>query len=142
MAKAASPIRLQQELMDAATRSGKRLHRSAAEQVEYWADIGRTVASIVTPDTLLAVSTGLATLKVEPVMGAPVDPTQVFAQLERDRATGTLAKSAAGRGIRYQPSRNFPGSLERIDADGQITVGIFRSGKFIATDRPQSSPGE
>ena len=89
MAKAASPVRLQKELMDAATRRGERLHRSAAEQVEYWADIDRKVASTVTPDTLLALATGLARLKVEPVIVSPIDPDQVFARLERDRACGT-----------------------------------------------------
>ena len=35
MAKAASPVRLQDELMQAATVTGARLHRSAAEQIEY-----------------------------------------------------------------------------------------------------------
>ena len=62
MAKAASPVRLEKELMEAAARSGERLHRSAAEQVEYWADIGRTVDASVSPDSLLEVAAGLARL--------------------------------------------------------------------------------
>jgi ParD-like antitoxin of type II ParDE toxin-antitoxin system len=40
MAKAASPIRLQTELMQQAEPTAKRFHRSSAEQIEYWADLG------------------------------------------------------------------------------------------------------
>lgn len=131
MVKAASPVRLEKELMEAASRSGERLHRSAAEQVEYWADIGRTVDASVTPDSLLEVATGLAQLKVERVVALPVDPDDVFALLERDRNSGRLAESVAGLGVRFQASRQYPGALERIDADGEITVGTFDNGEFI-----------
>ncbi|MCB1936185.1 MAG: hypothetical protein KDF59_09600, partial [Nitrosomonas sp.] len=37
MAKSASPIRLQEELMKAAELTASRFHRSTAEQIEYWA---------------------------------------------------------------------------------------------------------
>lgn len=43
MAKAKSPIRLDQSLMDSAASVAKVAHRSAAEQIELWADIGRTL---------------------------------------------------------------------------------------------------
>lgn len=132
MAKAASPIRLEKALMEAASLSGKRLHRSAAEQVEYWADIGRTVDASVSPDSLLEVATGLARLKVERVVALPVDPDDVFAQLEHDRDSGQLAASVARSNVQYQASRQFPGSLERIALDGEITVGTFVNGQFIA----------
>ena len=36
MAKAISPIRLQNELMESAKVVGALMHRSAAEQIEYW----------------------------------------------------------------------------------------------------------
>jgi hypothetical protein len=49
MAKAASPIRLQKELMQAAELTAKRFHRSTAEQIEYWADLGRSVSSTLDP---------------------------------------------------------------------------------------------
>jgi len=131
MAKAASPVRLEKELMEAASRSGERLHRSAAEQVEYWADIGRTVDASVSPDSLLEVATGLARLKVERVVAVPVDPVDVFADLERDRNSGRLAESIPGAGVRFQAAKDTPGALERIDADGTTTVGTFENGEFI-----------
>ena len=58
MPKANSPIRLQAELMQAAALSGKRNHRSTAEQIEYWADMGRRVASFVDPDAFFLCNRG------------------------------------------------------------------------------------
>jgi len=72
--KSASPVRLQQELMQSATLAGARHHRSAAEQIEYWAMLGRQVAGVLDPDKLLDVLSGLAGLRVEPVTSAAVAP--------------------------------------------------------------------
>ncbi len=52
MAKAASPIRLQEELMQAAESTAKLFHRSTAEQIKYWADLGHSVSSTLDPDVL------------------------------------------------------------------------------------------
>ena len=130
MAKAASPIRLQEELMQAATTAGQRMHRSAAEQVEYWASIGRSVARVVDPDNLLAVSAGLAQLKVVPVEPPVIDPDDLFAALEQERKSGTLAASISGAGVRYQASVALPGQLEQINPDGSVVVGQFSMGIF------------
>ncbi len=130
MAKAASPVRLQEELMQAARSAGQRWHRSAAEQIEYWASLGRSVAGSVDPDKLLAISTGLARLQVEPVNAPAIDPEDVFAALECERVAGTLAQSVSGSAVRYQASAIHPGQLEQIAADGSVTVGQFGNGVF------------
>jgi hypothetical protein len=130
MAKAASPVRLQANLMQAATLTGERFHRSASEQVEYWADIGRRVASVLDPDVLLSVSAGLARLKVEPVVGEPLDPDAVFQSLEAERAHGTLASAVTSSTAKYQASHSHPGFLERIQ-DDQVEIGQFQNGQFI-----------
>lgn len=137
MAKAASPIRLQDELMKAATVAGERQHRSAAEQIEYWASIGRSVGDLIDPDKLLAIVTGLARINVEPVTASPIDPEEVFAALQRDRDAGTLASSVSSSPVRYQVSSTHPGQLEQIGADGQVLVGQFSNGVF--TPIPESA---
>lgn len=53
---------------------GSRRKRSAAQQVEYWAALGRQVGEWLDPEQLLEVKTGLARLKLEPVRAAAVDP--------------------------------------------------------------------
>lgn len=132
MAKAASPIRLQEELMQAATLTAKRFHRSAAEQIEYWAELGRSVSSSLDPDVLLSVTSGLATIKIEPVYAEPVNPDDVFQALENERQAETLSQHITGSAIRYQASLTHPGYLEQIDQNGGRAVGKFQQGKFIA----------
>ena len=130
MVKATSPIRLQEELMQSATAAGQRMHRSAAEQVEYWASIGRSVAGVVDPDKLLAISAGLAQLKVIPVEPPAINPDDVFAALEQERKSGTLTASITSAEVRYQASVTHPGQLEQVSADGSMIVGQFSMGTF------------
>ncbi|WP_254959113.1 ParD-like family protein [Cyanobium sp. Cruz CV13-4-11] len=49
-------MRLQRELMESAALVGARHQRSAAEQIEYWAALGRQVARVLDPDSLLDVA--------------------------------------------------------------------------------------
>ncbi len=132
MAKAASPIRLQEELMQEAESTAKRFHRSTAQQIEYWADLGRRVATHLDPDVLLSVTSGLAVIKTEPVYGVPIEPETVFQSLENARRTGELTKIVTSSAIRYQASSSHPGYLERIDEHDNKTIGQFKQGEFIA----------
>jgi len=130
MAKAVSPIRLQENLMRAAESTAKRFHRSTAEQIEYWADLGKTVASSLDPDILLSVSAGLSILKAEPVFSAPVDPDVVFQSLENEREEGVLQNTISTNSVKYQASTQYLGYLEQIDLNGTITTGQFDNGQF------------
>ena len=134
MAKSPSPVRLQDELMRSAALAGARQHRSAAQQIEYWASLGREVAALLDPDRLLAVQAGLARLRVEPVTVASVIPEQVFAALEADRSSGVLANSVSSAPVRYQACSSRPGYLERLDRDGSRSVGRFANGEFLACE--------
>lgn len=132
MTKASSPVRLEKGLMAAATLTGKQQHRSAVEQVEYWASLGRFVSKTLTPDNLLNILAGLAKLNIEPISTPSIDPNQVFANLERERNNGVLAISVTGSSVRYQASTTHPGLLEEISADGTIIkLGHFSNGVFI-----------
>jgi hypothetical protein len=134
MPKSSSPVRLQDELMRSAALVGALHQRSAAQQVEYWASLGRNVAGLLDPEQLLAVKAGLARLRVEPVRVAAVDPGAVFASLEQARQDGSLAASVTTAQDRYQASASQPGLLERISSDGLRTVGTFEDGVFRPCD--------
>jgi len=138
MAKAASPIRLQEDLMQAAESTAKRFHRSTAEQIEYWADLGKTVTSILDPDILLSVSAGLTTLKTEPVFSAPIDPDAVFQSLENERKEGILQNTISANSVKYQASMQHLGYLEQIDPNGTVTVGWFENGQFTSLNGTDS----
>ena len=109
--------------MRSAALTGARHHRSAAQQIEYWASLGREVAALLDPDRLLAVQAGLARLHVEPVTAPSVIPQQVFAALEADRTSDVLADSVSSSPLRYQACSSRPGDLERLDKDGNRRVG-------------------
>jgi hypothetical protein len=130
MAKSASPVRLQDDLMRRAALAAARQHRSAAQQIEYWAALGQEVAALLDPDTLLDVKAGLARLRVEPVRTAPQDPESVFASLDAQRRSGSLVASVSTASVRYQACANRPGLLERIDSDGSVSAGTFAGGVF------------
>lgn len=134
MAKAASPIRLQKDLMASAELAAKRFHRSTAEQIEYWASLGQSVSSALNPDVLLSIKTGLAKLNVEPVVSSRLDPAAVFSNLEAQQETGSLTEAVTSNAYRYQSSSRYPGWLERVDSQGQALVGQFVNGKFISRD--------
>ncbi|MCY4364107.1 MAG: hypothetical protein OXE42_18325 [Gammaproteobacteria bacterium] len=130
MPKAASPVRLQAELMQAATIAGHLQHRSSAEQIEYWAAIGRSLSKIIGQDTLLELSAGLVRLRIEPVEPVAIVPEEVLSDLERDRKNGTLADSVTTSSVRYQVSTRHPGQLEQILPDGRVLIGQFHDGVF------------
>ncbi len=134
MAKASSPIRLQSSLMEAATVAGTALHRSASEQIEYWADLGRAVASSVDADSLLAVRAGLARVSVEKIPSIALNVDSVFQSLDRDRESGALGDAIAAEQVRYQASSARPGLLEQVQPDGRVCVGQFVNGVFQASE--------
>lgn len=138
MAKLTSPVRLQEELMKAAASTAKGFDRSATEQVEYWANLGRSVSSILDPDALLSVASGLASIKVEPVFSAPIDAGSVFQTLENDRESALLSAAVTTSTVRYQASLKQLGYLERIDSDNNITIGLFENGQFIESNGLES----
>lgn len=135
MAKAASPIRLENTLMDAAKVAGKALHRSATEQVEYWADIGRKVSKVIDPQTLLEINAGLIKISLERIEPINLDPDAVFAALDNARESGALQTAITTGTVQYQASSRYPGLLEQVQPDGNIAVGQFHQGRF----QPQES---
>ena len=132
MPKSSSPVRLQAALMRSAALAGALHHRSAAQQIEYWASLGQGVSSQLDPESLLDVAAGLARLKVEPVAASPVDPAAVFAALETDRHSGALVQAVSSAAVRYQAFEQEPGWLECIPADGTRSIGCFELGRFVA----------
>jgi hypothetical protein len=136
LGKASSPIRLERGLMDAAKTTGALSHRSSAEQIEYWADLGRKVSHVLSPDVILALKAGFATLSVEQVKAPELDVDDVFAGLKRDREDGTLSGKISAGNVRYQASKTHPGMLERVSPDGNVEVGQFADGNFKVLTHP------
>ncbi|MFT6028601.1 MAG: hypothetical protein ACI8O8_000326 [Oleiphilaceae bacterium] len=125
-------IRLENSLMIAAKNAAVVHKRTAVEQIEYWAELGRNVSRFVDPEALIACSSGLAELKVEKIDAKPVNPMDVFNNLELKRNSGELTKSITTTSFRYKASEHHPGMLERVEVDGKVKVGTFKDGVFKA----------
>ncbi len=130
MAKAHSPLRLEANLVAQAKISGEQLHRSTAEQIEYWADLGRKISRIISPETIMQVHAGVVQVKIEPVISPNVDPDQLFNALEKDRESGELQRDITSSVSRYQASIDYPGYLEKVSMGGEVIVGQFIDGRF------------
>jgi hypothetical protein len=98
--------------------------------LEYRASLGRSVAGLLDPEQLHSVTAGGASLRIEPVRVAAVDPGSVFDTMEQARRNGSLAVSVSTAQDRYQASVSHPGLLERISSDGSRSVGTFVDGVF------------
>lgn len=110
--------------------AGARHLRSAAEQIEYWATLGRKVAGVLDPVRLLDVLSSPATLKVVTTVGVLVDPEQVFGSLETGRRSGRQVLTVARASVCYRAAPEKPGWLEQISPNGTRTLGRFENGMF------------
>tara|TARA_A100001391_G_scaffold198051_1_gene179191 strand:+ start:303 stop:725 length:423 start_codon:yes stop_codon:yes gene_type:complete len=130
MAKSNTPLRLERTLVEAAEQVRKVAHRSVAGQIEYWASLGQVLARIATPEQITSLQAGIARLHIESPEAEPIDPDAVFGEVERSRASESLAERVTASAVRYQASRTNPGLLEQIAPNGEVTVGTFRNGQF------------
>src|SRR5690606_23682370 len=130
MAKSSSPVRIEQSLMDAASLAGATLHRSAAQQIEYWASIGRQLSSIGDPESLMAIKAGLMNIHVQKSPPVVVDADALFNAFDADIASGTISQAIAAQKPKYQASVKYPGKLEKVLPDGSVRVGQFENGIF------------
>jgi hypothetical protein len=89
--------------------------RSASQQVEYWASLGRSVAGLLDPEQLLSVTAGVARLRLEPVRVAAVDQGSVFDIMEQARRNGSLAGSVTTARDRNQASVGLPPRIAGAD---------------------------
>lgn len=129
----ASPLRLNAELIEAAEREAAVQKRSVPRQIEFWAELGKAVESIIGPADVVAVIQGIKKIKVEPLTSVPVDPDAVFDSIETSRKRGALGKKVTSAAIYYETSLGRPGLLDRVNAStGERQTGLFRDGEFKA----------
>ncbi len=129
-----SPLRLDATLVRQAKATARLYKRSLPRQIEYWAELGRSVESMLTLEQLIAIREGLAIINVDHRETGPVSSDEVFRDIEQQRADEELSKRVSGTSTRYQASDSHPGRLERIAADGTRTTGVFEDGRFVPVE--------
>lgn len=124
-------MRLSAELAEAAEREGSLQKRSAPKQIEYWAELGKAVERVLSPNDVVAVVQGLKVLHIEPRQPVSLDSDEIFGELDALRESGELSELVTSAPYSYEASTSQPGLLERVDnKTGQRDIGQFRDGVF------------
>ena len=125
------PMRLNSALVAEAEQAGSIQKRSVPKQIEFWAELGKAVEHVIGIADVFAIIQGLKKVKVEPVISAIVDPSDVFNSLESRRKSGNLTEEVTSSAIYYEASLSQPGLLDRVDsATGERQTGQFHNGEF------------
>jgi len=125
-----SALRLDPDLVYEAEMEGLIHKRTTPKQIEYWAEIGRKISGIISPEDLMAVTQGMAQLEVKQKTSYPLDVDAVFTRVEEERVSGYLAEQVTGAKVSYEADPNKPGVLIRINANGSHDHGHFKNGVF------------
>ena len=128
-------IRISEQLAFQAQTAGALQHRSAPNQLEYWATLGRMISRKISMEDALAILQGLKTIKIESASSMPVEPDSVFERLESDRAQGFDGKPVTNSPFFYEASLTRPGCIDKVDTKtGRRETGHFRNGIFETAD--------
>ena len=125
------PIRLDDQLVRDAEAEAASHKRTPPKQIEYWAEIGKTVSRFASSNDLLALIQGVAEVTIIAPPSKPIAPSDVFNKLDQDRKQGTLSHKVTQATIRYEASKSQPGLLDQIETDGSRQTGRFHNGAFI-----------
>ncbi len=126
------PLRVKDALYQEAEAEGALMNRSAAKQVEFWAELGRKMAHSVGSADMLALMQGIARIRIEIPEAAVIDPQQVFAEVDKARQAGNLGQKITRGGLYYEASSAHPGLLDEVRLDGSRRSGRFIDGEFVA----------
>ncbi|MEE4240349.1 MAG: hypothetical protein V2I36_02710 [Desulfopila sp.] len=124
-------LRIDENLVVQAQRQAKLEHRSINGQVEYWAKLGKAIASKINMADAFAVTQGLKEIRLEPVGNSIIDPETVLKELEKDRAKGFAGRPATTAPFYFEVSVTHPGFLDKVDSNsGERQTGQFQNGIF------------
>lgn len=124
-------IRLNTDLIFQAQSAAAVQCRSIPNQVEYWANLGRIISSVIGIEDAFAILQGLKDLRVEPTQTISIDSDTVFNNLEADRAKGFVDKPITSAPFYFEASQKMPGLLDRVNSQtGERKTGKFVTGKF------------
>ncbi len=131
MAKTNS-LRIDSALIAAAERAGSIYKRTPPKQIEYWAELGKSVERVVRIEDVIAIIKGVKKIIVEPVTSTSVDPNDVFNDLETSRTSGDLAKKVTFSAVYYEASLSRPGLIDKVNAaTGKRQTGHFHNDEFV-----------
>ncbi len=139
-----SPVKVADELAEAAKETAELANRSMAKQIEHWARLGRAVEQLVKTSDVMAFKAHLADPadedKIAEARAALERLVKALVERnERDRARTLISET--GKPV-YEAVPGRPDRVAQVWPDGRKIVGHFDGNEFIA-DGPsvkQASP--
>ncbi len=119
------PVKLSDDLVLEARLTSELAERSIAGQIEFWAQLGRVVETLLQGGQLLALRRAGAARPLSACLESVDSPEG------RRRVAEYLQEQAFPH---YESAPETPGMLVRIEEDGTRTVGRFVNRKFKAAD--------
>jgi len=136
-----SPVKIADELVEAAKETAAVANRSMAKQIEHWARLGRAVEQLLNTSDVMALKAQLA----DPSDGEKV--REARAALERlvealcDRVDRNAARRLifeTGKPV-YEAAPGLPDRVSQVWPDGRRVLGRFVGREFVA-QRPSGKP--
>ncbi len=128
---ATQSIRLDINLISQAKLAAAMQCRSTPNQLEYWANIGRMISSVIAMEDACAIYQGLKKLRIEPTETIPVNSETVFNNLEADREKRFANKPITSAPFYFEASQKIHGLLDKVDSvTGARKTGKFANGEF------------
>jgi len=127
------PVKLSDELIDAARSTAGDASRSLAGQIEHWASIGRAVEGMLTASDVHALKRSNATtINRDPAVDRrEAIISALIAALQPSVPTEIASRIATANPIRYGTDPAFPGLTIRVEADGTKTPGRLMGRSFV-----------
>ncbi len=131
---APKPLRLRASLYQIAAQHAALEHRSIPKQIEYWAEIGRWMATKIGDREIYALLANNATINVTMEPTAVVSVDQAHSALEKSRSSGTLGNAIHSEFI-YDTDPSNPDFIRETTANGSQRYGEFVDGEFVVAPR-------
>jgi hypothetical protein len=120
-------VKLSDRLVLDARLVGEASERSIASQIEFWAQLGRAVESVLRIESVLRLKQ----------RGAATPLSECLQSVDTPAGRARLAAHLASRPYpHFEPAVNQPGLIVKIDEDGTRTVGRFVNRQFRPSRRP------
>jgi len=114
-------IELSDEIVSAARRAAELTQRTVASQIEFWAQLGRTIEPLLDGAHALRPANGIRPL------------SESLASVNSEEGRRRVRDYLQTRPFpHYEPVSDTPGLLLRVDEDGTRTVGRFVGREFQA----------
>ena len=133
MSKHNSPMRLNKNLVVEAQVIGNTMRRSAAEQIEFWSELGKHVSNALNAQQVTKLLSGSGTLTFNEAEQKPADVFEIGEEVTAQYKTGKLAVELLDKGnVLYEPSPEGGDMLVAHYPNGEVKTGRFQNGRFKA----------